>query len=138
MGTEIDIEYEGDLHCRLHHGPSGAEIVTDAPLDNQGKGEAFAPTDLLAASLGSCILTIMGIYARRKKIEMRGSHARVSKEMVADPLRRVGRIVVDVHLPVSIESPLRPALEIAGHSCPVERSLHPDIKVELNFRYDQP
>ena len=136
MGTEIDIEYEGDLHCRLHHGPSGAEIVTDAPPDNQGKGEAFSPTDLLAASLGSCILTIMGIYARRKDIDLRGSHVKVSKEMVADPLRRVGRIVVDVHLPAAVEPPLRPALETAGHSCPVERSLHPDIKVDLNFRYD--
>jgi putative redox protein len=77
MATEIDIEYEGDLHCRLHHGPSGAEIVTDAPPDNQGKGEAFSPTDLLAASLGSCILTILGIYARRKDIDLRGSHVKV-------------------------------------------------------------
>jgi len=134
MATEIDIEYEGDLHCRLHHGPSGAEIVTDAPPDNQGKGEAFAPTDLLAASLGSCIITVMGIYARRKDIDLKGSRVRVSKEMVHDPLRRVGRIRVEIDLP-DIDPLLRPALEKAGHACPVERSLHPDTKVDLIFSY---
>jgi putative redox protein len=134
MSTEIDIEYEGDLHCRLHHGPSGAEIVTDAPPDNQGKGEAFSPTDLLAASLGSCIITIMGIYARRKALDLKGSRVRVSKEMVHDPLRRVGRLVVEIDLP-EVDLTLRPALETAGHSCPVERSLHPDLKVDLIFNY---
>jgi putative redox protein len=134
MGTEIEIEYEGDLHCRLHHGPSGAEIVTDAPPDNQGKGEAFSPTDLLAASLGSCIITIMGIYARRKAIDLKGSRVRVSKEMVYDPLRRIGHLLVEIDLP-DVDPTLRPALETAGHSCPVERSLHPDLKVDLVFNY---
>jgi putative redox protein len=133
--VEISVEYEGDLHCRLTHGPSGAVIVTDAPVDNEGKGEAFAPTDLLSASLGSCILTIMAIYARRNGIDLRGSRARVRKEMVADPIRRVGRLEVVIDLPAHIDAARRPALEKAGHSCPVERSLHPDVKVDVTFRY---
>ena len=132
---EIDVTYEGDLHCRLRHGPSGAEIVTDAPVDNQGKGEAFAPTDLLAASLGSCMMTIMGIYARRHEIDLRGSRVHVRKEMIADPIRRVRRMEVVFDLPDHVDAARRPALEKAAHACPVERSLHPDVKVEILFRY---
>ena len=137
MAVEIQVEYEGDLHCRLRHGPSGAEIATDAPADNQGRGEAFSPTDLLAASLGSCILTTMAIYARRKEIELRGSRVTVLKEMVADPLRRVGRLVVDIHLPAAIHPSMRQAFENAAHTCPVERSLNPGTTVEMTFHYDQ-
>jgi uncharacterized OsmC-like protein len=133
--SQIRVEYEGDLHCRLEHGPSGAQIVTDAPADNQGRGESFSPSDLLAASLGSCIMTVMGIYARRKEIDLRGSSVQVTKEMVHDPLRRVGRLTVVVDLPGGIEAAQRQALENAAHTCPVERSLHPDIKVDLQFRY---
>jgi putative redox protein len=133
----ITVAYEGDLHCRLEHGPSGAEIVTDAPPDNQGRGEAFSPTDLLAASLGSCIMTVMGIYARRKEIDLCGSSIRVTKEMVHDPLRRVGRLLVVIDLPGHIEPAQRTALENAAHTCPVERSLHPDIKLDVQFRYGQ-
>ena len=136
MSVRIDVEYEGDLHCRLHHGPSGAEIATDAPVDNQGKGETFSPTDLLAAALGSCILTTMGIYARRKEIELRGSRVTVSKEMIADPLRRVARLVVEIRLPAAVEASQRTVLENAAHTCPVERSLHPNTKVDVTFRYD--
>ena len=136
MSVRIDVEYEGDLHCRLHHGPSGAEIATDAPVDNQGKGETFSPTDLLAAALGSCILTTMGIYARRKEIELRGSRVTVSKEMIADPLRRVARLVVEIRLPAAVEASQRTVLENAAHTCPVERSLHPNTKVDMTFRYD--
>jgi putative redox protein len=133
----ITVAYEGDLHCRLEHGPSGAEIVTDAPPDNHGKGGAFSPTDLLAASLGSCIMTVMGIYARRKEIDLRGSSVTVTKEMVHDPLRRVGRLAVVIDLPATVDPGLRPALENAAHTCPVERSLHPDIELDVQFRYGQ-
>ena len=136
MAVMIDIEYEGDLHCRLHHGPSGSEIATDAPADNQGKGETFSPTDLLAAALGSCILTTMAIYARRKEIDLRGSRVTVSKEMVADPLRRVARLVVEIHMPTAVEAAQRTILENAAHTCPVERSLNPDTKVDMTFTYD--
>jgi len=135
--SQIKVAYEGDLHCRLEHGPSGAQIVTDAPPDNQGKGEAFSPTDLLAASLGSCIMTVMGMYARRKEIDLKGSSVEVTKEMVSDPLRRIGRLTVVIDLPEHVEPTQRQALESAAHTCPVERSLHPDIKVDLQFRYRQ-
>lgn len=135
--SQIEVEYEGDLHCRLQHGPSGAVVVTDAPPDNQGKGESFSPSDLLAASLGSCVMTVMGIYARRKEIDLRGSRVHVSKVMVADPLRRVGRLDVVIDLPATVDPAFRPALESAAHTCPVERSLHPDIKVDVTFRYGQ-
>src|SRR5262245_16624317 len=136
MAVTIDIEYEGDLHCRLRHGPSGSEIATDAPADNEGKGETFSPTDLLAAALGSCIMTTMAIYARRKEIDLRGSRVTVSKEMIADPLRRVARLVVDIHMPAAVEQAQRTILENAAHTCPVERSLHPNTKVEMTFSYD--
>src|SRR5262245_59133053 len=109
--VQVDVVYEGDLHCRLTHVPSGGVIGTDAPVDNEGKGEAFAPTDLLAASLGSCIITIMGIYARRKGIDIKGSTVRVRKWMIADPLRRVARMEVVVDLPARIEEKERGPLE---------------------------
>lgn len=133
--VEIDLEYEGDLHCRLRHGPSGAEIVTDAPVDNHGKGEAFSPTDLLAASLGACVMTTMAIFARRKEVDLKGGRAHVTKEMILEPQRRVARLTVVVDLPVSVPVHLRPALLNAAHTCPVERSLRPEVEVVLTIRY---
>ena len=133
--VEIDLEYEGDLHCRLRHGPSGAEIVTDAPVDNHGKGEAFSPTDLLAASLGACVMTTMAIFARRKEVDLKGGRAHVTKEMIVEPQRRVARLSVVVDLPVSVPAHLRPALENVAHTCPVERSLRPEVEVVLTIRY---
>jgi putative redox protein len=133
--VEIDLEYEGDLHCRLRHGPSGAVIVTDAPLDNHGRGEAFSPTDLLAASLGACVMTTMAIFARRKEVDLKGGRAHVTKEMIVDPQRRIARLTVVVDLPVSVPEHLRPALECAAHTCPVERSLRPEVAVDLTIRY---
>ena len=133
--VEIDITYEGDLHCRAVHGPSKSVIVTDAPVDNQGKGEAFSPTDLFATSLGVCILTIMGIFARNRGIDMSGARAKVVKEMISDPARRVGRLGVTIDLPARIPQEQRAPLERAGHACPVHRSLRPDVRVEIEFRY---
>ena len=133
--VEIDLEYEGDLHCRLRHGPSGSVIVTDAPVDNHGRGEAFSPTDLLAASLGACVMTTMAIFARRKDVDLKGGRARVTKEMIAEPQRRVARLTVVVDLPASVPAHLRPALLNAAHTCPVERSLSPDVEVALTIRY---
>ena len=90
MTVRIELAYEGDLHTAATH-PSGATLGTDAPLDNQGRGEAFSPTDLLATALGSCMMTVMGIVARRHDWPLEGSRVLVDKEMVADPTRRVGR-----------------------------------------------
>jgi putative redox protein len=133
--TTIEVEYEGDLHCRAVHGPSGKSFGTDAPPDNQGKGEAFSPTDLVATAMGTCMLTIMGIYARRKGIDLRGSRVRVTKEMIADPARRIWRLGAAFELPSHLDAAQRAALENAARTCPVKRSLHPDVQVDLMFRY---
>ena len=131
----IEIEYEGDLHCRATHGPSGSVLVTDAPVDNHGKEEAFSPTDLLATALGVCMMTVMGICARRKEIDLKGSRVHVTKEMAADPVRRVGWLGVTFELPAAVQPAERKALENAAHTCPVHKSLHPDVRVDVTFRY---
>ena len=133
--VEIDAEYTGDLHCRLTHGPSGAVIHTDAPKDNEGKGEAFSPTDLVAAALGSCMLTIMGIVARRHGINMAGARAHVEKEMVADPARRIAKLPVQITLPAALSPKDRQILEAAALTCPVHKSLNPNIESKIQFSY---
>ncbi len=127
--------YEGDLHCKLTHGPSGAVIVTDAPKDNQGKGEAFSPTDLVAAALGSCMLTVMGITSRGHGINMTGATAEVEKEMVTTPIRRIGKISVKIQMPAGINIEKRGLLEKAAHSCPVHKSLSHDVELPINIVY---
>lgn len=134
--VEMEIVYEGDLHCRALHGPSGAEVATDAPVDNQGKGESFSPTDLLATSLGACMMTIMGIHARARGIELKGSRVSVIKEMAADPHRRVGRLGVTVHLPQRLNPSQREALQEAARGCPVCRSVGGSVHVAPEFVYD--
>lgn len=133
--VKIDLVYEGDLHCKLTHGPSKMEITTDAPVDNQGKGAAFAPTDLLAAALGSCILTVMGIAAKAHKINIDGTKAQVEKEMIAVPVRRVGKVTVDLSLPAGITPEQRATLERVAHTCPVHRSLNPEVEVIITMQY---
>lgn len=133
--VNMKMVYEGDLQCRLTHGPSGSVIVTDAPLDNQGKGAAFSPTDLAAAALGSCILTTMGIVARRHNVAMEGAVAEVVKEMVTEPVRRIGRITVNIQMPKGVNIEKRGMLERTAHSCPVHKSLHPDVEVMVSLGY---
>jgi putative redox protein len=134
--TTMSVIYEGQLHCRLSHEPSGTVIATDAPKDNQGKGEAFSPTDLVGAALGACMLTIMGIYARNHDLKIEGASLKVVKGMVADPVRRIGSLTVEIHVPAGVPAEKRQALENAAHSCPVMKSIHPDIKVPTAFHYD--
>src|SRR5689334_4019840 len=107
--VNIDLTYEGGLHCRLKHGPSGMEIVTDAPKDNMGKGAAFSPTDLTTASLGACMMTLMGIYAQRHGIELAGTKAQITKEMASDP-RRIARVTVVFKMAAGIPADQRPIL----------------------------
>ena len=134
--VEIAITYEGELHTLCRHGPSGATLATDAPKDNQGRGEAFSPTDLLATALGSCMLTVMGIVARRNGWPLEGGRVRVEKHMQTQPERRVGRLVLDFILPAAVPDEARAVLERAAHTCPVERSLHPDIDVHARFAWE--
>ncbi len=133
--VKMDLVYQGDLHCLLTHGPSNAQIMTDAPLDNQGRGAAFSPTDLLGAALGSCILTVMGITARAHNINIDGAKAGIEKEMIVSPVRRVGKIVVDIQMPGGIALEKREILERVAHTCPVHRSLSSEVDVVITISY---
>lgn len=133
--VNIQVEYQGDLHCKATHGPSGAELTTDAPKDNQGRGESFSPTDLVATALGTCMLTVMGITARTLNINMAGATATVEKEMTAAPPRRIQRLAVRIHVP-NVQSPAdRRKLEQAAYTCPVHKSLHVDVQIPLEFTW---
>lgn len=127
--------YRGEKHCDLTHGPSGVQISTDAPKDNHGRGEAFSPTDLLSISLGSCILTTMAIHSEKDGVDLKGAHATVTKEMTTSP-RRVGEIAVDLHLPATVSPEWRVKFQDIVHTCPVSRSLHPDVRVNVSLNYD--
>lgn len=133
--VEIEARYEGHLHCRLTHGPSGQELTTDAPKDHEGRGEAFSPTDLVAAALGSCMLTVMGIVARRHELDLSGTQAHVVKEMVNEPARRIGKLTVTVTFAKRFDETQRTLLERAAMRCPVHHSLHPDIDAPVKFVY---
>lgn len=127
------IIYKGDLRTEMTHLGSGSMVETDAPLDNQGKGERFSPTDLVATALGSCMLTIMGIAARTHGIDIVGTRMHIEKGMVADPQRRIGRIGIRIEMPVSGHfNPKEQAiLEKAALTCPVYLSLHDNVAKEI-------
>lgn len=137
MAVEIHITYEGQLHCSAKHGPSGATLATDAPVDNHGRGESFSPTDLVATSLGTCVMTVMGIVAERHQIDLTGTRIHVSKEMIQQPVRRIGRLPVTVTIPADkaakVSASDRAKLETAARHCPVHQSLHPDIDSPIEF-----
>ena len=135
--VEIQIVYEGELHTRAVHGPSGSALETDAPADNEGRGERFSPTDLLATALGTCMLTVMGILARRRGWKLDGARVRVEKHMATAPVRRIGRLVLEFDMPALPEEARGP-LERAAHTCPVGKSLHPDVEVEARWSWGPP
>lgn len=129
------ITYLGDLRTEAIHLKSGNGIITDAPPDNNGKGEAFSPTDLLATSLGSCMLTIMGIVAQRHSIHIEGTTVEITKVMESNP-RRVGEIIVEFSMPkVDYSAKEKELLENAAHTCPVAKSLSADLKQTVIFNY---
>jgi len=132
----IETIYLGDLRTEATHVQSGTKIITDAPLDNQGKGEAFSPTDLLSASLASCMLTIMGIKARASNIDINGATCSVTKIMAADP-RRVAEIVIDFKFPKEYSEKDRQMLERAALTCPVYYSVHEDLKKTVTFGWEE-
>ena len=131
--VRIQLSYQGGLRCAATHEPSGNTISTDAPLDNNGRGEAFSPTDLVATALGACMATVMGIVAERKDIPLEGLRIEVRKHMSEDAPRRIARLEVDLHMPVPAEHPERKLLESAARGCPVHHSLHPDIAIAFNW-----
>ena len=137
MAVRIEIAYEGELRCRSSHAPSSTVLETDAPVDNQGKGASFSPTDLCATSLGTCMATTMGIVARRKGWNLDGIALSVDKHMTAEPPRRIARLDVAFSIPRSVAAALdaeaRQELERVAHTCPVALSLHPDVKLNVQF-----
>ena len=131
--TVIDSVYQGELRCKASHGPSGKELETDAPTDNQGKGERFSPTDLVATSLSTCMLTIMGIVAERHGWDLKGCEARVEKTMTSEAPRRIAQLTVWVSLPAHLDTQQRALLQRAAEQCPVKLSLEGAINMELHW-----
>lgn len=129
------VTYTGELRTSCVHLRSGDEFITDAPVDNNGLGQAFSPTDTVATGLASCMLTMMGIKAREMEVDLKRSYAEVTKHMAADP-RRISRIDIELYLPAIIAEKHKKILEHTARTCPVIFSLHPDIKKEIVFHWD--
>jgi len=128
--------YQGELSCQLTHGPSGTVIATDAPKDNHGRGLAFSPTDLTAASFGSCLVTTMAIVAKVKLgFDLPGVRWEVTKEMSADLPRRIVGLATEIWMPISKARDPEDILEKAARNCPVHQSLHPDIARPVIFHW---
>jgi len=133
--TTSTIYYQGALHTEARHNQSGTIIVTDAPVDNQGKGEAFSPTDLCATSLACCMLTVMGIMAEGKGIPFNKAEIQLQKIMASDPRRIIG---IEIDMTIFDEGLDEKMMQILQHTaltCPVAKSLHPDIKQDISFSY---
>ncbi|MEX1044654.1 MAG: OsmC family protein, partial [Chthoniobacterales bacterium] len=131
--VKIDIRYEGGLRCAATHGPSGQTLHTDAPVDNHGRGESFSPTDLVATALGACMATIMGIAADRHQLDLRGMTIEVTKVMSTDTPRRIAKLETTIKVPWAAAHPQRVLLEKAALTCPVHKSLHPEIEKPVDF-----
>ncbi len=140
MAVEMTVVYAGGLRCRATHGPSQVELLTDAPVDNHGKGESFSPTDLVGTALGACILTTMAIVAERNQLDLTGSTVKVIKEMVTQPVRRIGALKVSLVVPADKAAKLsetdREKLKHAAEHCPVHRSLHPDVSAPIDVVFE--
>jgi uncharacterized OsmC-like protein len=130
------IIYTGQLRCSATHNQSGTVIETDAPTDNRGRGERFSPTDLLCVSLGTCIITTMGMKAIDMGVDLNGTILQVQKHMLADP-RRVGSIDITLGFPASLQlaEKDRTILQRVGDNCPVQKSIHPDIKTRVVYNW---
>jgi uncharacterized OsmC-like protein len=131
--VRIDVTYDGNLRCTAIHEPSGAKLITDAPVDNMGKGESFSPTDLLATSMLTCIMTIVAIRADSKEIDVTGMTGSVEKSMAVNP-RRVSKLEVIVNLPANMNMDDRAWLITEGCNCPVCVSVSESMEVDVTFQ----
>ncbi|KZR85324.1 OsmC-like protein [Synechococcus sp. MIT S9509] len=129
--TTVSCLYSGELRCRATHHGSGAVLITDAPVDNAGQGQAFSPTDLLATSVATCMLTIMGITAKSRNWSIEGSTAEVNKHMTESGPRKVERLRLHLKLPQHLSDEQRSLLQRVAEQCPVKRSLDPLMQLEL-------
>jgi len=136
MASVITGHYRGEKQVEICHQSSGVKIISDAPVDNFGKGSSFSPTDLVAGALGSCMLTLIAIVGEREELSLTGMHFRVEKHMAAAPARKIARLPLQLHLPSALGSSMREKLERAALTCPVHHSLHPDVQIEVVFMYD--
>lgn len=132
----IEISYEGQLRTQATHVQSSTQLITDAPTDNQGKGESFSPTDLIATGLGACMLTIMGIVADRHGWDLSSAKVSVNKVMAADPVRRIARLEVEIRIPGTFDDKARAALEKAALNCPVHATLGATVEMPVTFQWD--
>lgn len=128
------IEYVGDLRTTCIHLQSGTQILTDAPTDNHGKGEAFSPTDLVATALGSCMVSIMAIKSKDLEVDLKDSTVSITKIMQAEP-RKIAKIIVELNLSIATSDKNKTILERSAMTCPVLLSLHPDIEKEVTFNW---
>ena len=128
--------YKGNLRTECTHLKSGNSFITDAPTDNNGKGEAFSPTDTVATALASCMITVMGIKASQLEVDLAGAKAEVTKTMAANP-RRISAIKVNLELPEIVDEKSRKILEHTAKTCPVLQSLHPDIELDITLSWNQ-
>ena len=128
-------DYQGDLHCTAVHGPSGSALGTDAPRDNQGRGEAFSPTDLVATALATCVVTTMAIVARRHGVDLAGLRYEVTKEMSADTPRRIARLALQLWMPEAAKGLPAGLMENTARGCPVHRSLAPAVEQVIEFHW---
>lgn len=125
--------YDGGLRCSATHGPSGQTLITDAPVDNHGKGESFSPTDLVATAVASCMMTVMGIAAERHGIDLTGTKVVIGKEMSSDMPRRIVALRSVMTIPLAADHPQRALLEAVAKACPVKQSLSPEIDSVVEF-----
>lgn len=133
--VEMRGSYQGEKRCEVAHGPSGTLLSTDAPKDNNGRGESFSPTDLVGVALATCALTTMAIVSERDgQYSLKGSTFHLTKEMSVNP-RKIARLTVNLKLPKNIDSDYREKLVQIAKTCPVYRSLHPEVEMPLNFEW---
>jgi putative redox protein len=131
--VRLTTTYEGGLRCAAAHGPSGTTLVTDAPVDNHGKGESFSPTDLVATALGACMMTILGIVADRHGLDLAGMTTETEKVMSDAAPRRIASLKTRIMIPLPADHERRAMLEQAALACPVHKSLHPEIDAAVEF-----
>ena len=133
MSIKISCEYLGDLRVRAVHSSSGAEIITDAPIDNQGQGRSFSPTDLAAASMATCMITIIGIQAKSISLDVTGLKVEIEKHMTKTAPRRIEQLDIKMMMPAGIPEELRPRLIRAAEACPVKQSFRDDTLINLQW-----
>jgi len=131
----ITSTYDGALRCTATHGPSDVTLITDAPVDNHGKGESFSPTDLVATAVANCMMTVMGIAAERHGVDLKGTTVTIGKEMSSDLPRRIVGLKSVMTIPLPADHPQRALLEGAAKACPVKQSLAPEIDASVEFRW---